>query len=1249
MQKISKYMKITSIFTLLLIIVSIGFIGIHSGAAYALDIPAPNTTVKAGVFAFEGYHMKDSEGVLSGYGIEFLNLVSQYSHLNFQYTGYDHPWEEKKPEELEEGEEIIVGMLTMLKNGDIDVVTSASRTPKREIDFDFSLPIGRKKTVLSIQVDNEEHIRGNYETYNGMTVGILAKNSINESLEVFATEKGFEYTTKEYTDSALLAKDLQDGKIDAILTSNLRKAENEKELDIIDESDFYAIVQKGDPKGILKEINYAIEQMDINEGDWKNELFYKYYGPVYSSSLSFTERERNYLKQVVAGEKTITVTALGTRAPFSFIENDELKGILPDYFAEIMRLAAAEMGVGSIPYSLVAPTSTEDYNNLANGGVSVVLDSTSYDDIKEDAVVSCFNTKSYMAVRMARVTRQNNSGNIRTIAVSDSQGKRLIEPYIKNYEVKTYATGEDALRAVLKGEADVAYVYSYTAQYFINHGNSNTLSYSSVNGMVTQPYMHISKGTDHELLTILNKCIKQISDDTLNQLASKYTAITIDDLNFSEYIKTHPEIIIGIVFAIVVLVGAIVAISLRARWNKKLLNTTEQANKKMGEQLAIVEALSRDYTNVFAINEESNTARILKLEGYVTEGLNKDAVNTSVEYNYSDILNNYIRTRVHPKDQQELTTALDLDYVKEQLKENPSYMGSYRIVDDNKKVHHFQYTYLQIKDSGHGAFILVGFRNIDEMIRKEQAQKHELSEALAQAQYANKAKTAFLNNMSHDIRTPMNAIIGFTTLAQNHIDNKEQIQDYLGKIMTSGNHLLSLINDVLDMSRIESGKVKIEEAEVRLPDIMHDLKTIVQADVKSKQLEFFIDTLDVTNETIFCDKLRLNQVLLNLLGNAMKYTKAGGTVSVRVAQSPAEREGYAYYQFSVKDTGIGMSPEFLKHVFEPFEREQTSTVSGIQGTGLGLAITKNIVDIMGGTISVESELGVGSEFSVKFCFKVTDTPVDTKRLTQLENLRALVVDDDVNSCMSVSKMLSSIGMHSDWTTLGKEAFIRSKFAVEQKEPYDIYFIDLLMPDMNGIELTRRLRKTVGKNPQIILLTAYDWTDIEKDAKDAGVTAFCSKPLFLSELLNVLTSSEQEKVEEADISELRFDGKKLLLVEDNELNLEIAQEILESVGFEIDTASDGSIAVERMKEVPAGTYDLILMDVQMPIMNGYQATRAIRALDDPVKASTPIVAMTANAFEEDKKEAMDSGMNGFAAKPIEIEKLMKTLYDLLKKA
>ena len=1215
-------MKRITAFTVCLVLILSNFVTV-----FADEVQSNNRTVKAGIFSFEGYHMKDEDGRLTGYGIEFLNLVSEYSRLNFQYTGYDRAWGE---------------MLDMLENGEIDVVTSARRTSEREEHFAFSLPIGRNDTVLSMQLNNTQIHRGDYKTYNGMIVGQVEGSSQNQSLAEFAEEKGFTYQVKEYNDSEILSAALQSGEVDAILSSNLRKAENEKTLDIIEEADFYAIVRKEDTE-LLDEINYAIEQMDINEGDWKNVLFYQYYGPVYSSALSFTERETEYIRRVVSGEKTITVTALGDRAPYSYTENGVLKGIMPDYFAAVMELAG-------LPYEIVVPEDRDDYYTIADtNGVNVVIDSISSGDTIEAAVYRGFHTNSYMTARMARVTRQDLKSDIKVIAVSDSQGKDFIQrEFLEGYTILDYPTGEEAMRAVLDREADAAYVYAYTAQLFVNHDPTNSLYYSMLNDISTSFCMFVGDNTDHELITILNKCIKQMSVETLNELVSKYTTYTIGDMSIMQYMQANPVMMLVVFFIFALIVCVILALYLRGRWNKRLLHTTEQSNIKLGEQLAIVEALSRDYTNVYAVSEERATARIIKLEGYVTEGLEKGSTE---EHSYAPILEQYIRSRVHPEDRQELLNALSLDKVKEELTANEEYMGSYRIVD-NGDIHHFQYTYLKIakSDNGRGSFILAGFRNIDEVIRKEQEQKNVLSEALAQAQYANNAKTTFLNNMSHDIRTPMNAIIGFTSLAVTHIDNKEQVRDYLGKIMTSGNHLLSLINDVLDMSRIESGKVKIEEKETSLPEVMHDLKTIVQADVKSKQLEFYIDTLDVENETIICDKLRLNQVLLNILSNAMKYTRRGGMVSVRVIQTAEASEGYATYEFKVKDTGIGMSREFLQHVFEPFEREQTSTVSGIQGTGLGLAITKNIVDMMGGTITVESEEGKGSEFTVTFRFRVADIPMESQRLEQLADLRALVVDDDVNTCVSVSKMLSAIGMHPDWTTLGNEAIIRTEFALEQNEPYSAYIIDWLMPDMNGIELVRRIRRVIGDMTPIIILTAYDWADIEAEAREAGVTAFCSKPLFLSELRSVLAAPymQQEKPDETDTPEQpNFDGKRLLLVEDNELNQEIAQTILEAAGFEIDTADDGSVAVEMMKEKPADTYDLVLMDVQMPIMNGYQATRAIRALDDPVKAAIPIVAMTANAFEEDRKEAMDSGMNGYVAKPIDIGNLMKTLEDILK--
>ena len=1058
---------------------------------------AGNMTVKAGVFYFDGYHMKDENGGLTGYGIEFLNLVSQYSHLNFLFCGYDRSWED---------------MLAMLDDGEIDVVTSARKTTQREEKYAFSLPIGRNSTVLSTQANNTKLISGDYATYQGIVVGVLAGSDQNQRLADFAKENGFSYRAVEYADTNRMEADLRLGVLDAILSSSLRTAEYETTLDTIETDYFYAMVRKEDTT-LLAEINYAIDQMNRSEGDWSNVLYYKYYGNNRSSVLFFTARERAYIQDVASGKKRITVTAMGDRKPYSYVEDGELKGILPEYFAQLMELAG-------LPYETVVPGDRTEYYALAdNDGVDVVID-WRQDQSKADGYSNKgFYTQAYMNTGVALVTRKDFNGTISTLAVADLQRDIAIEQnMIGDARILNCQTRENALQAVLDGRADATYVYTYTAQSFVNNNPTASLQYSMVNSMRFDFKMYLRSSGDHELITILNKSIRQMPDDSISDLITKYTKNTPENMSVGQYMRANPEVVAVSVLMAAIAAGAMLVFYMRSRWSKQLLNTTERANRELEEQLAIVNTLSRDYINIYAVNARTGAVRPVKITDYAAAGLDPDFQD---EVRYDDLLTDYINRRVFPEDRQYLTEALALDTVIEKLNAGTEYSAGYRVLDDGT-VHTYQFTCaarLAADGSGWGGFFLVGFRNIDEIVRRERDQREILEGALVEAQRANVAKTTFLNSMSHDIRTPMNAIIGFTSLAVTHIDDQERVKSYLEKILTSGRHLLSLINDILDMSRIESGKVRIEEAEVSLPEIMRDLKTIVQADVKAKQLSFHMDTQDVANETVLCDRLRLNQVLLNLVSNAVKYTKSGGSVSVRVIQTEMSPEGYASYQFRVKDTGIGMSKEFLAHLFEPFEREQTATVSGIQGTGLGLAITKNIVDMMHGTIAVASEVGKGSEFVVSFRFRVKDAPY----------------------------------------------------------------------------------------------RAPEETRVEEEAPSAQ---------FLV-------------------------GKKILLVEDNELNQEIAKTVLEGAGLIIDTAGDGTEAVAAMKAAQAGTYDLILMDIQMPVMDGYEAARTIRAMEDPAKAGIPIVAMTANAFEEDRQRAVDAGMNDHVPKPIDVPKLIETLRRILK--
>ncbi len=560
-------------------------------------------------------------------------------------------------------------------------------------------------------------------------------------------------------------------------------------------------------------------------------------------------------------------------------------------------------------------------------------------------------------------------------------------------------------------------------------------------------------------------------------------------------------------------------------------------------------------------------------------------------------------------------------------------------------------SFLMTQDDRTGDIVvMVVKKEITESVKKQREQTQALQDALMQAQHANRAKTTFLSNMSHDIRTPMNAIIGFTTIAVSHIDNKDQVRDCLQKVLSSSNHLLSLINDILDMSRIESGKVQIKEQECNISELMHNLVNIIQPQVKAKQLELFIDTFEIVNEDVVADALKLNQVFINLLSNAVKYTPAGGSIAFRIMQKTTFRHGYGDYIFIIKDNGIGMSQEFVEHIFEPFERESTVTQSGIQGTGLGMAITRNIVEMMGGTIQVESEVGRGSTFTVEISLKLQDIEKNAAQIKELDGLRALVVDDDFHVCDSVSKMLKQIGMRSEWTTSGREAAYRAQMAYEEGDAFHTYIIDWQMPETSGVETARKIRSVVGNDAPIIILTAYDWTDIEEEAKAAGVTAFCAKPLFMSDLKSALLAANNlvDKDEEAAAWTLAdFSGKRVLLVEDIELNREIAEVILEEAGFVVESAPDGTDAVSMVEKAEEYYYDVVLMDVQMPIMNGYEATRTIRNMPRKDVKTLPIIAMTANALEEDKEAALKNGMNAHISKPLNMDIFISVLKQFVK--
>lgn len=539
--------------------------------------------------------------------------------------------------------------------------------------------------------------------------------------------------------------------------------------------------------------------------------------------------------------------------------------------------------------------------------------------------------------------------------------------------------------------------------------------------------------------------------------------------------------------------------------------------------------------------------------------------------------------------------------------------------------------------------ITIAIRSIDDMIRREEQQKEMLAQAVERAEAANHAKSDFLSRMSHDIRTPMNAILGMTSVATMHIDEKERVLDALGKITVSGKHLLGLINEVLDMSRIESGKVSLIESSFNLSDTIENLLTVFRSQMESKGLALNAGIVKLEHENVAGDEQHLQQIFMNIMGNAVKFTPSGGKISIHIEEKPSNMDHYGCYEFTFEDTGIGMEPEYIQKIFEPFSRAGDSRTGKIEGTGLGMSIAVNIARMMQGDIKVESELGKGSKFTVIVYLKLDD--MMTTNLAMYNGMRVLVVDDEETACESSCEMLRSLGMEAEYVLDGTAALQR--LSEVDKGYFSVIILDWRMPGKDGLETSKDIRRMIGDDISIIIQSAYDWADIEAEALDAGVNDFIGKPLFKSRLVRVLREAlgldQEEKTSPLEtFSKQDFSGKRVLLVEDNEINIEVAGELLSAVGIQVEMAVDGKQAVDVVQEKEPGYFDMVFMDIQMPVMNGYEAARAIRAAGRKDLEQIPIVAMTADAFADDIRKAEEAGMNDHISKPVDIERLEEAL-------
>ena len=866
--------------------------------ARAEEAESQHEHVRVGFFAMDGYHMMDEDGNRSGYGYDFLRLMARYWDADYEYIGYDKSWED---------------MQRMLLDGEIDMVTSARKTPAREEVFDFSRPIGTSNGILTIRGDNTAIVEGQYSTYNGMRVALLNGNSRNAEFAEYAQTKGFTYNPVYFDSTEKMAEALQNGTVDAIVTSSLRRINNERILEKFGSSDFYVIVKKGNTE-LLNQVNYAIDQMNAAEGNWKTTLYNKNYESTDAKNLKYTEEEKRIIAQY-SKDNPLHILCDPTRYPYSYTENGKVKGILPDYFRKIADYA------GLSYVFLVAATSVE-----------YIVD-----------------------------TPHNQTASKPTDAA--------VAP---GAETLTTSTRQEMMEAVRDGKADAAFVYYYMAQAFVNGDTTGTMTYTPLEQPTFSYRMVVSSTENHALAGILTKAMYAMPENLVEDLAAQYTAYKATNLTFADMIRLHPA-------AALLIFGFISCMA-----------------------VTLIIIMSR------------------------------------------------------------LQTRRELQLAAQQKAE-------------------------------------------------------EMTTLAEQAQAASKAKSVFLSNMSHDIRTPMNAIIGFTNIAL-HQDSVPEIHNCLKKIEDSSDHLLSLLNDILDLSRIESGKVVFSPVPADITAVTDSAIEIINGTLLSRSLNFEVHREPMENPYVMTEPVRIREILVNILNNAVKFTNDGGTIRLDVSNRPGADAQHRVVCYRVQDTGVGMSEEFLTKLFDEFAQEKNDARTQYKGTGLGMPITKGYVEMMGGTIAVESKKGVGTTFTVEI-------PME------------------------------------------------------------------------------------------------------------------------------LTSSEKVEKTKKPAKRKSLKGIKVLLAEDNDLNAELATILLEDSEMIVTHAADGQEVVDLFANHPAGTYDIILMDIMMPKMDGLQAAKAIRAMqaERPDAEEIPIIALSANAFAEDVQTSLDAGMNGHVSKPLNVAEVAKVIARNLNKS
>lgn len=1172
---------------------------------------------RVGFFSFPGYHMIDDYGNYSGYGYDYMQQLETYGDFMFEYVGFDNSWAE---------------MQSMLENGEIDILTSAQKTEERMAKFLFSnQPIGSSATILTVKAGNSQYLTTNAQKLNGIRVGMIAGNSRNQGFADYATEQGFTYESVIYDSLDDMTAALQAGdEIDAIVSSSLRSLENEWIVAEFNASPFYIMTRKDD-EALMTQINNAIEQLELVSPNLQTILFDKYYSGEDGNNIPFSIEEREYISTCQRDNVRLKVLIKPGHLPVSGLDAD---GNPSGIIVSVSDVLSARTGLS---FDFVIPETREEYNAmLLDQSIDIVLDA-SMTSIEAEQY-SYQLTSSYMTLPFAIVTRagESNDDDGKIAAMRhENITSHYIESHYSESQIVYYETQEDIIDAVRNNNADMAILDMYSAERYVNEDTKKSLQLSYFPEYYATLSIGIPMDRPNTLLSIMNKAVLSIDETQMNAIISENAVYSDPEMSLEAMLYKEPFLFAGFLTIVFVLTVLLLVVFMRNRARKRE-NALEK--KKNYENTLFIYQVCRAYDQVFEINIETKYRLLYRIiDGEISK--------TEEYFDWMDM----VLHNISKEDIDKVSQKLQIDALRELIRNHEECYFEARALHEDGTHHWYSFLIQALPvDETHPNNMMVFIHNITQTKREETKQKQLLEDALDASTQANAAKNVFLSRMSHEIRTPINAVIGYMALASASQASEEKRLDCIIKSETAAKQLLAVVNNILDVSAFESGKLKIAHESFNLSDLISSLTVLFYNQANAKNVHFETVHNGITAESIIGDKTRVNQILINLLNNAVKFTPEGGRVTFIVRQL-MERDTQAHFQFIIKDTGIGMDNGFMDRIYHPFEQEDKSISSKYGGSGLGLSIVKNLVTSMNGIIKLESEKGVGTTFTIELPFNVDYAPkAQSGQQIDLNDVRVLVADNDLDTLQYMRLIIERCNAQCVTVDNGMDALKMAKEAIDSNHPFDMYLIDWKMPIMDGRETIIKLKTMIGENIPVIIVTAYDYAEFESTSGEIGIQRFLSKPVFQSTMYNLLLNQygAPEAQEYTKPPKLTFDGKKVLLAEDNYMNVEIAHELLKSRGFEVTEAFNGKEAVDIFMSTPPGTFDIILMDIQMPEMDGYEATKAIRESEKEDAKTIPILAMSANAFAEDITKSLSVGMNNHIAKPIDVRLLFEILAEYI---